>query len=705
MNGFEKYHSEIELGGKMKRSWLSHLFISMSIGLIASGLAGAATIVPITACIGCHGTDPATNQAPIESAVRNSPARAIIGSHSYHVSSQALICADCHIVPSTMNHRDGKIQMASPMHNGVTYSAATGGIVIQDNQLSTTGMGTCSGGTNGCHTSGASPVWGTASTCQTCHGYPPVTTPADVDNKHVAGATPVNHIGTLAAANTKDKFVSAHGGCQICHGTESTTDGTGNTHAPHANYVVSTQHATGNINMNGPTTALSTVSTQYNGAGACNAACHSNAAPYVMTTSAKTITYGSYGAGGDCISCHTIAQPSPIAQALNTAVTSRVAVVPDFSLASKHTRSRGTAVTKEDCCVCHMEGDVATGSPNGTYHKNGYIELRDPDLGTTIKGVTHSGSTTAAGAYTSTATDARPVRFSRNLGNATIEPDTAAIMVNLCLKCHDADGALSTTARVAGGSALKPFAGTVAANPGGGVLNVAGQFASTNKSHHPVLVRSNNGYTNTGGTRMVAPWNAVAKTATTTTYGPLITCWDCHAPSSSTATTILTSSGVHGGAVTTGSIVELRGSVYVNGTTTATNLCINCHVVTGNTSNHGTGSAITSATNSGMTYFANRCYFCHASDVTRVRPHGAGDAHGYNTRGGAVGNGLAFPAVNNGYAFLRSEGWYGSTYQQSIRSIGATTYTPTCGGRATTGGGAGACSRSSMGGYTPGGVY
>ncbi|HIJ97386.1 MAG TPA: hypothetical protein HPP94_16970, partial [Desulfuromonadales bacterium] len=92
--------------------------------------------------------------------------------------------------------------------------------------------------------------------------------------------------------------------------------------------------------------------------------------------------------------------------------------------------------------------------------------------------------------------------------------------------------------------------------------------------------------------------------------------------------------------------------------------------------------------------------FCHGSYGTRasvVRPMGAGDAHGFNTRA----TGAAFPAVNNGYAFLRNEGWYANAYTQSIRSIGATTYTPTCGGL----GAGGGCSRGSMGGYTPGGVY
>jgi len=556
-----------------------------------------------------------------------------------------------------------------------------------------------------CHL-GSSLAWGTPPTtsCQSCHGYPPVTTVADIDNKHATGATPVNHIGTLTAANTKAKFVSVHGGCQICHGTQSTVaDGSGS-QQPHPNYTVASDHFTGNINMNGPTTAPTTTSTRYDSTiRGCLNACHGSTAPYRMTTSGKTLPYGEYGAGGDCLSCHLTTQPSPVAQALNATVVSRVAIVPSFSLASQHVRSRGTAVTTNDCCVCHMEGDAATGSPNGTYHKNGYIELRDPDTGTTIKGVTHSGTTSAAGVYSPTATDARPVRFSRNLASATIEADTAAIMINQCLKCHDAGGAASTLARIPGGTAGRPFNGNVAANPGGNVLDVNSQFASTNRSFHPVLVRQNSGYTNSGGTRMVAPWNGVTKTATTTVYGPLITCWDCHAPNGASGT--LTTSGIHGGAVSGGDAVPLRGNVYVNSTTTGGNLCLNCHAVGSGTTNHGTGSAITSGTDGGMTYFQNRCYFCHASDVSRSRPWGAGDAHGFSARGGTIGNNQAFPAASNGYAFIRSEGWYNGTGTQAVRSVGASTFTSQCGGRVTTGGGAGACSRGSMGNYTPGGVY
>jgi predicted CxxxxCH...CXXCH cytochrome family protein len=716
MNRFDIDRSLIEMGGEMKRTWRTHLLFSLFICLLSVSLADAAVVAEtITLCADCHSTDPQTNGLPIESTVRNVPTGAIIGSHSYHISSQGLTCAGCHVVPTALDHRDGKIQMASPMSGGVTYSVAVGGVVTQDNQQSTTGLGTCSG--TSCHSTGASPVWGTVSTCQTCHGYPPVTTVADADNKHVAGATAVNHIGTGATVNTKATFVSVHGGCQICHGTQSST-GLGNdtVQAPHANYVVSTQHATGTINMNGPVGTGTGYDSTILG---CTAACHASTAPYRMTTSGKTLTYGNYGTGGDCISCHSVSQTSPIAAALDATVTSRVAISGDFTLTSSHTRSRTSKVaTKEDCCVCHMEGDVASGSANGTYHKNGYVELRDPDLGATIKAVTHSGTTAAAGVYTSTANDAKFVRFKRNLGimleNETSLPFTGSlntnfqviggIMVNHCLKCHDANGATSTTAQIpaaSGGTAFKPFGATVAANgANAGVLDVASQFASTNRSQHPVLVKNNNNFTNTGGTRLVAPWNAsVTKTGSSvaqsnTVYGALISCWDCHAPNGSTAATTLSTTMTHGKTKTvTTDAVELRGSVYLSSTTTAGNLCLNCHVVSGGTTLHGTGSAMaTSGSNGSMTYFQNRCYFCHSGVETNAhaaRPIGAGDVHGYNT----TSTGAAITTGGKGYAFIRRTG-----LGQIVKAVGATSYTTTCGS------GTGICTQG-MGTYAPGGVF
>jgi len=84
-------------------------------------------------------------------------------------------------------------------------------------------------------------------------------------------------------------------------------------------------------------------------------------------------------------------------------------------------------VTKWDCVVCHMEGDPATGDTTAA-HRNGVINLRDPDTGANIKAVNFGG--TGAGAYTSNATDATFTQFSRNLGNATLEPEVQAIMIN-----------------------------------------------------------------------------------------------------------------------------------------------------------------------------------------------------------------------------------------------------------------------------------
>jgi len=100
-----------------------------------------------------------------------------------------------------------------------------------------------------------------------------------------------------------------------------------------------------------------------------------------------------------------------------------------------------------------------------------------------------------------------------------------------------------------------------------------------------------------------------------------------------------------------------------------------------------------------MTYFADRCYFCHTGQSTTsgtqpARPIGAGDAHGFSTKQ----NGLPFAAASQGYGFMRSNVIY-ATYVHNARSVAGTTYsTATC---------TGASCRSSMDGVVilPGGVY
>ncbi len=641
-------------------------------------------------CSDCHGWPPTTAAHTVH--IDNIMAVEGIASLPGGIAGNQ-VCGVCHNVNSVATHADGSADIFSGTISTLQQSYQFG-----SNPVTYTKGGTETCSNVECHL-GQSTAWGApapVAACQSCHGYPPVTTVGDVDNKHPAGATPVNHIGTLAASNTKATFVSVHGGCQICHGTEDSGSGT---HAPHANYNVATQHniAPNNINMNGPVGTGTGYDQTIRG---CTAACHGSAAPYRMTTSGKTLTLANYGTGGTCLTCHLSAVSSPVAQGLNAAVTTRVAVTPDFALASRHIRSRtaATAVTTADCVVCHMEGDPATGNmvAGAGRHGDGRINLRDPDTGLNIKGVTHSGTTAAAGAYTSTATDATPIRFSRNLGSATIEADTAAIMVNQCLNCHDSDGALSTTARIPGATAGRPFGAAINANPGSNVLDVASQFASGNRAFHPVLARSNAPYTNAGGTRMVAPWNGVTKTGTAAIYGPLMTCWDCHAPTGSASTVTLTSSGAHGEPLTSPNNTALRGQVFTNSntaTTTATNLCVFCHVTTGNTTNHGTGSGFTSGTDSGMTYLANRCYYCHStanSTAKPARPIPSGDVHGYTAMDFA---GTAFPSATRGYSFFRRSGL------PVVVRVGGT-------GSASCGAGSGICSNSmDGGGYTPGGAY
>ncbi len=687
MSGFDRINALIGIGGIMKRLWLSLLFIALSAGLLPMSLAEAATMVPITACIDCHGADPSLNQAPFESTQRNNPAGSIIGSHSYHVNTQGLICANCHVVPTALDHRNGKIEMAASMSGGVTYSAAVAGIVTQDNQLNTTGLGTCTG--TSCHSTG-SPTWGTASPCNGCHGYPPVTTVSDPDNKHATGATPVNHIGTGVTVNTKATFVSQHGGCQICHGTQSTTDGTGTTHDPHANYIVNTQHATGSINMNGPTTAPAATSTQYDSVTrGCNAACHANDATHRLTASNKPLAYGEYGGGGDCISCHSQIQTG-------THGTPRDAVQTEFGLAYGHKKTGRGAVTVADCIVCHLEGKYsgAVGSSVVTtaYHKDGNIDLRDPD------GAGETPITDLAGAaFTFTKFSLNLTTRTSTVANNSI-PDV--ISRKFCAACHDNNGATNPTARSNNsgtGTAAMPFGGialgaTYTAANGAigtqGLVDVKTQFTTTNSSYHPVLGNLNRDFPLS--TRLAVPYNGqvagrVAAGAVKT-LSVIINCFDCH-----NAGTALTTRSVsaHGNAA------WLRGTVYAAQPT----LCTTCHTGYTNASTHATGSAwsVTGSSHNA----AQNCHYCHGSNTSTTRPArplGAQDYHGNNA---LVGGGL-WPTVNSRpYAFIR--GWSGTSYHRPFRSTEFTTGSATCGtgtcpGGQTVGDGA---NRT----YTPGGSY
>jgi predicted CxxxxCH...CXXCH cytochrome family protein len=415
---------------------------------------------------------------------------------------------------------------------------------------------------------------------------------------------------------------------------------------------------------------------------------------------------------GDCIGCHTGPQGT------------RRAIVPEFALTWSHKRSAGGAVTKEDCAVCHLEGNTSDGSVNPTYHlyaPGGPINLRDPDTGANIKQVTWGG--TGAGVYTSTATDATFVQFSRDLSSNALEPAVQAIMINQCLKCHDGDGALSPLARVPGGSAGKPFNTTIAGtgyNGGTGltacasgtngcVTNVDASFATTNASYHPIKGKQNNSYVSSA--RMKAPWNGITKTGgNTTSWGYLISCWDCHAPNNASGVQTSTVTA-HGGAVT------LRQDIWVastsfTGAVGAGNLCLVCHTVATSGNNHASGSAWASGGNSTPGSQArNMCYSCHSSSIAKpARPTPGQDVHGFDGFALAAGTDTMWPvgATNTykPYGFMRSVsgsgGRWTTTSWKPLSGPGVTSGSATCGGSGSLGSG---CSNQNHGTYTPGGVY
>ena len=194
--------------------------------------------------------------------------------------------------------------------------------------------------------------------------------------------------------------------------------------------------------------------------------------------------------GGYCVTCHNVAQDGirPI--------------VPEFSLNAHHAIAIGQngTVTNEDCGVCHMEGSAQTGDINSVYHRNGLIDLRNPDDGTALTGFTS---------------------LTRDTTSAILESWVVEVQNDFCLKCHDANGAVSPDAQVSGGSAYTPFTDQNAS-----VIDVYDQFAPTNTSYHPVVAPGNNPYTvpssqNNFTATLLPPFNQSAN-------HDLISCFDCH---------------------------------------------------------------------------------------------------------------------------------------------------------------------------------
>jgi predicted CXXCH cytochrome family protein len=178
-----------------------------------------------------------------------------------------------------------------------------------------------------------------------------------------------------------------------------------------------------------------------------------------------------HGSGGGCTACHSSGQGS------------RRAVVGEFSLTSHHVL--GGAVTDDDCGVCHYEAQGA--------HADGNVDLLNPDTG---------GRLTPFAA------------FSRNTASVILESWVTDVQNNLCLKCHDVDGAIVTYAYSGSLNPMQPFSSADRDVP-----NVFDRFATSNSYHHAVRGPGNNSYCNSN--TMEPPWNQAGD-------HDVISCFDCH---------------------------------------------------------------------------------------------------------------------------------------------------------------------------------
>jgi predicted CxxxxCH...CXXCH cytochrome family protein len=376
-----------------------------------------------------------------------------------------------------------------------------------------------------------------------------------------------------------------------------------------------------------------------------------------------------------------------------------------------HKRAASGAVYDKDCGVCHMEGSAHDGLIQTTFHNDGKLQFRDPDLGTEIGWASFSDSTNTYSAYGVASIGV----FSRDTTSSTLEPGAVAIQINLCLKCHDADGALSTLARVDGAStpAIRPFVTISGHLPGGAVLNVRDQFwwmsvGNQKASYHPVLNRQNNAFS--WRSNLVAPWTSYVKARPgdagwTSVGGPaqwghLITCWDCHNDDPVIGWASSRSVTAHGN-------VRTLRKPY-DRTTAGTQLCFVCHknttywstvagAVTRGLSAWGSSSDTADDIHpdiSGNRHvfaedgFSSGCLACHSSaggpDPTTqpARPRAAEDTHGYNWM--STGGGT-YPAVGGAtvgarpFAFLRTPalgtGWRPRSWTgpDAWGSVGSTT--------------------------------
>uniref|UniRef100_C6E609 Fibronectin type-III domain-containing protein n=1 Tax=Geobacter sp. (strain M21) TaxID=443144 RepID=C6E609_GEOSM len=647
----------------------------------------------ITSCAGCHGNPPADGTG------RNVPAGQFKGSHAKHTGIVA--CSACHkdngVSPAGNKHSDGIIDIASPLRQiaGESYGQTSHAV------SETPTFASC---TTYCHSQGTSKtsqpsesrttlsapavtlVWGTGtSTCASCHGAPP----AYANGATTWGAAKANaHGGATHASKT----------CDYCHTSVTYSGGV---------YTANTQHANGAYDIQ-PSFGYTYAAT---GGTCATSGCHVSIA-----------WNGKLG----CIDCHS----APITRKYGRPNAQLAGVTNEFGKVWGHKKQGRGAVTDADCIVCHLEGSFSTQKASTTYHQNGNIDLRDPDVEGETPITNVSGLN--GGAFTFQRFTTSYVAGTRFTDGHTRDTVDNVITQKFCLKCHDSNGALNTTAR-SGVSPTQylPF-GTGALNNvtyytlglsagvAGGIVNVDSQFAVTNSSRHPVKGPFSAGFPGTG--RLAAPYNNFTRTAGTLANSVVLNCFDCHNQPSPNPLLTTRTVTAHGNADT------IRGTATIApattpSTTNRVTLCVICH--TGYDSNtgqdHGTSGTGTTATavsggvldrSEKVSFLRYGCNVCHSSGLNpaRQRPIRGEDAHGFNALRDQSGSTNLTPtsrwatgANKRPYAFIRN-----ATYlrNHSPKSIAGVSYSAECDMGGANGDGNSICKSIGAETYsTSGGVY
>lgn len=221
--------------------------------------------------------------------------------------------------------------------------------------------------------------------------------------------------------------------------------------------------------------------------------CHGNS--YDSPTESTGFNVHRPAPAGGCVACHSKVQDA------GDGGPTRRAVTADFSAGGGH-HVEGQ-VTDKDCGVCHLEGNAATGGVSAEVHRNNQVDLRNPDTG--------DGS--GLPAFES---------FTRDTTSASLEPWVTDVQNNLCLKCHDVDGAASGASRTDTGTPQRPFS-----SGSTNAVDVSQQLDPANGFQHAVRAPGTNpnatpSAENGQVVTMVAPWNQSPDTHN------VISCFDCH---------------------------------------------------------------------------------------------------------------------------------------------------------------------------------